>query len=615
MIELEYRLKNQPIKIRVCQRLTDLWDFIDFVESNPVMGFDTETTGLDWWNHDRGFRIRLAQFGNGTESWVLPVEIDAEFGEAVKWALHKAKRLIAHNGTFDQHVSEATLGVTLEEVAPKLLDTKLIAHLVDPRKVKEKGPGLKLEELVKFYIDGKAAEEVKGSMRELAKKYKVKKEDIWTIVKTFDLDYLLYAGMDPVWAFRLLHILLPKVPKRSLHKGLISWEHRLAHITAKMERKGYLADEGYIRKRIAELTAEKEKWEAVAKQWVENPGSGQQLVAALLKLGVKLDPRKKTKPSQAHPEGQYQTTDEVLSEIDHPLAGAVMKMRRAAKWCSTWFEKALAGMDSKGYVHASVNSLEARTARMSITGAIPAQTFPAGDGYVRHSFLADEGEVSASIDFGNMELRVLAAASQDPTMMKAFLNDEDLHNITAIAAFGPMPPGATKHPKRKAGKGTNFTVCFGGGWNAVSTQWDIPEDEAKRAVEAFWEAYPGTKKLSRKLMDEARKYGFIWTATGRRLPVDKDRPYAALNYYIQSSARDITARALIRLDKAGFTPYMRLPIHDEIVFSFPADRAKELTEKAARLMEFKFKGLLIPADGEIGKRSWGSVLELEDSKH
>jgi DNA polymerase-1 len=60
---------------------------------------------------------------------------------------------------------------------------------------------------------------------------------------------------------------------------------------------------------------------------------------------------------------------------------------------------------------------------------------------------------------------------------------------------------------------------------------------------------------------------------------------------------------------------MRLPIHDEIVFSFPKDKAKELIEKAARIMEFVFKGLLVPADGEIGERSWGSVLELEDSKH
>jgi DNA polymerase-1 len=604
---LRYTIKRQVVKINVVETPWDLDRFIDFVEANPVMGFDTETTGLDWWNADRGFRLRLAQFGNARESWVLPVEINPEFGEAVKWALRKASRLIAHNGTFDQHVSEACLGVTLEELAPKMLDTKIICHLVDPRQVKEFGPGLKLEELTKYYIDAALAEEVKGSMTQIAKRYKVKKEDIWPIVRTFDPEYLLYAGMDPVLAFRLFHLVFPKIPARSLRKGLVGWEHRLAHVTAKMERTGYLVDVPYVKARIAELKAEEEKWLAVASQWVENVNSDKQLIAFFLSQGIRLT--KKT------PKGNLSMDAEVLDSIDHPLAEAVKKATKAAKWRKTWFEAALKGMDSQGRVHAGINSLQARTARMSITGAIPAQTFPAGDGYVRSSFLAEEGHVSVSIDFGNMELRVMAAASNDPVMMRAFFNDEDLHNITAIAAFGPMEPGQKKHPKRSAGKGTNFAIGFGGTWRAVTDGFGVPEEDAKKAVDAFWETYLGVKAYAEKLKDEARRTGYIYTATGRRLPVDKRRLYSALNYYIQSTARDITARAIINLDRAGFTPWVRLPVHDELVFSFPKDRAKELTEKAARIMEFTFKGLLIPADGEIGDRSWGSILDMEESKH
>jgi DNA polymerase-1 len=607
MLKLSYTIKRQTVQINVCETPWDLDRFIDFVEANPALGWDTETTGLNWWDADRGFRVRHVQFGNAHESWVLPVEYNPEFVAAAIWAVRRAKVLIAHNGTFDQHVFEACLGIPLEEIAPKLLDMKILAHLVDPRAVKEGGPGLKLEELTKHYIDLKLAEEVKGSMREIAKRYKVKKEDIWPIVKTFDLEFLLYAGMDPVIAFRLFHILYAMVPARSKKRGLIGWEHRLAHVTAKLERTGYLVDEAYATKRVAELKAEEIKWVEFAKQWVENVNSNQQLVAAFQKLGFKL--KKRTA------KGNLAMDAEVLDSIDHPLAEAVKKATKAQKWRKTWFENALNGRDSQGRVRASINSIQARTARMSITGSIPAQTFPAGDGYVRHCFLAEEGHVSASIDFGNMELRVMAAASGDPVMLDAFRRDEDLHNLTAIAAFGPMPEGADKHPKRKAGKGTNFTVCFGGGWGAVSSQWGIEESDAKRAVKAFWDTYVGVKAFSEKLQKEARRTGYVYTATGRRLPVDRDRAYAALNYYIQSSARDITARALIELDRAGFTPYMRLPIHDEIVFSFPKDRAKELTERAARIMEFVFKGLMVPADGEIGERSWGSVLELEDSKH
>ncbi|MFD8088943.1 DNA polymerase [Streptomyces malaysiensis] len=597
MLQISYTIKRQPVQINVCETPWDLDRFIDFVEANPVMGFDTETTGLDWWNHDRGFRARHAQFGNGVESWVLPVEYNPEFVAAVIWALCKARLLIAHNGTFDQHVSEVSFGIPLEELAPKMLDTKILAHLVDPRAVKEGGPGLKLEELTKHYIDLKLAEEVKGSMREIAKRYKVKKEDIWPIVRTFDLEFLSYAGMDPVIAFRLCNVLLPLIPARSKKKGLIGWEHRLAHVTALIERTGYLVDEAYALMRIGELKVEEEKWVGVAKQWVDNVNSNQQLVTAFQNLGFKLTKRTK--------KGNLAMDAEVLDSIDHPLAEAVKKATKAAKWRKTWFENALNGRDSQGRVHAGINSIQARTARMSITGSVPAQTFPSGDGYVRHMFLAEEGHVSVSIDFANMELRFLAAESKDPVMVDAFLSDKDLHQITADAAKVP----------RKVGKMGNFLIVFGGGWKALMEQAGVSAAVAKKTIDAFNSTYTWVDKLAKKLSQQARRYGGIYTVTGRWLPVDRDRAYAALNYYIQSGSRDITARALLNLHAAGFTKWMRLPIHDEIVFSFPKERAAELTAEAARIMGFSVKGVAIPAEGEIGDRSWGSVLELEDSKH
>jgi DNA polymerase-1 len=238
--------------------------------------------------------------------------------------------------------------------------------------------------------------------------------------------------------------------------------------------------------------------------------------------------------------------------------------------------------------------------------------------YDEHGNIVEE-YVTATVDFSSMELMFLAADSGDQRMLKAYNEGEDLHNITAAGAFGLMgwDPNdhESKHPMRKAGKGTNYTVCFGGGWNAVSTQWDIGEEDAKKAVKGFWETYPATKKLANKCTDEAKRNGFIYTVTGRRILTDERRPYAAMNYRIQSSCRDITARAVIELDKAGFTPWMRLIVHDEIVFSFPKSRVEELTKKAAEIMQFVYKGLLIPADGEIGEQSWGSVLDKEDSKH
>jgi DNA polymerase-1 len=595
-------MKGQPISIRVVETERDLPEFEEFISRNRILGFDTETTGLDWWAPD--FRCRLAQFGTGAETWVVPVELGPVFAEAVRRALLRLEWLVAHNGTFDLHVVEVALGIPMEELAPKMWDTRLLAHLVDPRAIKEKGPGLKLEELTKFYLCQETAEEVKGSIGEIAKKYKTTKEKIWKLVELFDPDYLLYAGMDPALAYRLFQILYRLVPARSKSQGLIGWEHQLAHVTAKMERTGYLLDVEYAEKRCAELTNEQLKWERVAKSFgVENPNSNQQLVDVFTSLGVKLT--KRTKPSKNHPQGQLAMDDDVLKGIGHPLADAVVQAKKAGKWRKTWFERALNGRDPFDRVHASINSLQARTSRMSISGSIPAQTFPSGDGYVRHMFLADEGHVSCSIDFGNMELRYLAAFSRDPTMLNAFLNGLDLHQITADAA----------EVGRKIGKMANFLTVYGGGWAALMEQAHIDEATARKTLEAFARTYPGVGAFGRKLADEARRTGVIYTATGRALPVDPGKWFRALNYFVQGGSRDVTARALLELDRAGFSPFMRLPIHDEIVFSFPRNEAKEMAREAAKLMEFTVQGLLIPADAEIGEQSWGSVLELEESKH
>jgi DNA polymerase-1 len=660
-----------PIKIFVVESPDDLPAFRAFVEANQdFLGFDTETTGgFNWWDAPDNYGCRLAQFGNHDTAFILPVEFGGVFVEAMKWALATVKRLAMQNRGFDIHVVESCFGVDAFSLIKKTWDTKLLAHLVDGRATKEGGVGLSLEDLVKHYVDDGLGARIKGSMTEIAKDLnsqkevvgfkardkagethefrfsdrpgitkeglkaegysyirefkegiygKVTKDTVWGKVPLFHEGYNLYAGMDPIFAYRLKNILMPLIPRKSLAYGLIGWEHRLHWITYQMERTGYLVDIPYVKMRIEELKEEEAKWRAVAAEWgVDLIGSSDQIISALQGLGFKLT--KRTKPSAAHPKGQLSTDESVLSSIDHPLTEAILKAKSAEKKRSTWFENILKNVDREGRVHVSINSCQARSARMTVTGAIAAQTLPAGTGYVRHAFLAEEGHVSATVDFASMELMFLAADSGDRRMLQAYREGEDLHNITAAGAFGPMgwdpADKEAKHPMRKAGKGTNYTVCFGGGKKAVHEQWGISLEDADKAVKGFWKTYPATKKLSEKCTNEAMRNGFIYTVTGRRILVDQDRPYAAMNYRIQSSCRDITARAIIKLDKAGFTPYMRLPVHDELIFSFPKERAEELTKKAAEIMAFTYKGLTIPADGEVGERSWGSVIEREDSKH
>lgn len=241
---------------------------------------------------------------------------------------------------------------------------------------------------------------------------------------------------------------------------------------------------------------------------------------------------------------------------------------------------------------------------MSISG-IPAQTLPSGDWLIRRCFIADEGQVLASVDYQAQELRVLAALSKDRTMIQAFANNEDLHLMTARAAFGPHIQKDDK--ERKWAKTVNFGRVYGGGARTVAEQTGLDLRTAQTVVSGFDRAYPGVQALSKRMAKEAEANGYITTKVGRRLPVDPSRGYSALNYLIQSTSRDVTGAALIRLHDNGFTPYLRLPIHDEILASLPEAKARWGAQRIAELMAMDMGPVHIGTDAEVGGRSWGSL--------
>jgi DNA polymerase-1 len=177
--------------------------------------------------------------------------------------------------------------------------------------------------------------------------------------------------------------------------------------------------------------------------------------------------------------------------------------------------------------------------------------------------------------------------------------------VTARAAFGNH---ITKDDKeRKYAKVVNFGRVYGGGANTVAEQTGLDLATAKRVVDGFDAAYPGVKRLSNDLARKAGKQGFIETPIGRRLPVDPQRGYSALNYMVQSTSRDVTCRGLLRLHKAGFTPYLRLPIHDEVVASLPEGKAEWGAREIAKHMAEEMGPVFIGTDAEVGLRSWGSL--------
>ncbi|WP_439377875.1 DNA polymerase [Amycolatopsis lexingtonensis] len=610
MRELRHVVEGEPVSIRVAEHEEDLDQFRDFVRRNlRGLAFDTETTGLDIYS--RSFRLRLAQFGTPVESWVLPVEFGGRFVEDTRRTLLGVERLYVQNGGFDLQVSDRHLDVPMEKLWKKTRDGKIPAHLVDPRGQEEGGIGHGLEALTAHYIDRAVAEEIKGSMSKIAKEYKTTKNKVWAKVDIDHPGYNLYAGMDTILAARLAKKLGPLVPASSRH--LIEFEHEVAEICSYMERTGFLLDVEYTRRLSERLQEEEARYAEKAAQFgCENVNSTEQVADVLESRGVNITGRT--------PKGKRQVDKTLLSKLvkeGDEFAIAVVEAKKAGKWRTTWVDTFLDNMDEAGRCHASINSLRARTARMSITG-IPAQTLPSKDWMIRRCFVADPGHMIASIDYKAQELRVLAARSGDPTMIRAFnLPDDDegsdLHILTARAAFGAH---ITKsHPERGYAKVVNFGRVYGGGVKVVMDQTGLDEETATRVVKGFDDAYPLVKVYSNKLAKEARRNGFITTMTGRRLPVDAHRAYAALNYDIQSSSRDVTCRGLVKLHRAGFTPYLRLPVHDEVVASVPAAKAQWGANRIGDLMSERMGPVFIGTDPTVTGKSWGhEYMKTADAK-
>ncbi|TCO56765.1 DNA polymerase [Actinocrispum wychmicini] len=597
MQQHHHTVAGDQVTINVVQGDDDLSGFRDFVRRHlRALAVDTETTGLDIYSATH--KLRLVQFGTPREAWVLPVERGGQIQEDARRALRGLGRLVIHNAPYDLQVIERHLGIPMEELWPKVRDTKILAHLVDPRGQDEGGIGHGLEALTRHHIDPEVADGVKGLMARLAKEYKTTKARIWSKVDIKDLEYTLYAGMDTILTARLAQLLAPLVPHSA--RPLIDFEHRIAEVCSYMERTGFLLDVDYTMELSARLAGEEMAATEIAKRFgCDNVNSTEQVADILEHRGVEITGRT--------PTGRRQVDKTLLATLaaqGDEFALAVQDAKKARKWRTTWVDGFLAGMDPAGRCHASINSLRARTARMSITG-IPAQTLPAGDYLIRRCFVAEDGHRVASVDYKGQELRVLAALSGDRTMIKAFAEDANLHLLTARAAFGPEVLKDTK--EYKAGKMTNFARVFGGGAKTVSEQAGIPLATAKAVVEAFDKRYPGVGARSRKLQHTAARHGYITTPTGRRLPVDPARAYSALNYEIQSTSRDVTCRGLLRLHKAGYTPYLRLPIHDEVIASLPERHAERGARDIARLMAERMGAVHIDTDHEIGLRSWGSL--------
>jgi DNA polymerase-1 len=606
-----YAIAGDPVTVKVPETYDDLMEFRAWFERANEAGpiaLDTETTGLDIYSP--GYRLRTVQFGDARTGWVILYELGGFFAEVARWALRIGRRFQIHNAPFDWAVLDRHAGESIESLAPRTIDTRLKAGLVDPRQPQEGGRGTGLKPLSAYYLDP-ASPDTQGDLTAVFRSLKLTKATGWAGIPLDHPTYLLYAGLDVILTSRLDVALDTELEKLDVRPRLVAYEHEIARICAIMQRKGMVLDVDYTQALDARLSEDATRYEAQALRYgVENINATKQVTEALLAMGETLVDRTAS--------GAYKADKAVLcalADLDqnsweplglrkaNPLAEAILKSKRAGKWRSAYTQTFLDTMDSDGRVHAFVNSMQARTGRMSITR--PAlQTLPSGDAMIRRALLAEPGEVMVSTDFAAVELRVLAALGDVKRMKEAITNGEDLHSFTARMVFGEN--FTPKH--RKISKGIAFGKVYGGGAATIQRQTGAPMDDVRRALAAYDRVYPEVKRMSNRWQREAYETGMVHVSvTGRRLPLDRERTYAVVNYGVQSAARDCLGQSLINMEEAGLLDTMRLPIHDEILASVPQAEASDYAREIEKCMTFDLYGVPIEAAAEIGQRSWGSL--------
>jgi DNA polymerase-1 len=606
-----YAIAGDPVQVKVPETFDDMQEFRAwFAEADrrgPI-ALDTETTGLDIYSP--GYGLRTVQFGDARTAWVIMYELGGWFAAAASWALRRGRKFQIHNAPFDWAVLDRHADMPIEDLAPRTIDTRLKAGLVDPRQPQEGGRGTGLKPLSAYYLDP-ASPDTQGDLTAVFRSLKLTKATGWAGIPLDHPTYLLYAGLDVILTSRLDVALDAELAALDVRPRLVQYEHEIARVCAIMQRKGMVLDVDYTRTLDASLSEDALRYEAQALRYgVENINATRQVTEALVAMGETLTDRTAS--------GAYKADKAVLcalADLDqnswaplgtrtpNPLAEAILKSKRAGKWRSAYTQTFLDTMDSDGRVHAFVNSMQARTGRMSITR--PAlQTLPSGDWMIRRALLAEPGHVMVSTDFAAVELRVLAALADVKQMKRAITAGEDLHSFTARMVFGEN--FTAKH--RKISKGIAFGKVYGGGAATIQRQTGAPMEEVKRALAAYDRVYPEVRRMSNRWQREAYETGMVHVSvTGRRLPLDRERSYAVVNYACQSAARDCLGQSLLNLEEAGMLDYMRLPIHDEVLCSVPQAEAAEYARTIEECMSFDLYGVPIEAESEVGQRSWGSL--------
>lgn len=405
-----------------------------------------------------------------------------------------------------------------------------------------------------------------------------------------------YAAEDADVTLRLWRLLKPRLHAARVTKVYETLERPLVPVLARMEMAGIRVDRqvlsrmsGAFAQKMAGL--EEEIHEKAGRSF--NVGSPKQL-GEILFDELRLEGGKKGKT------GAYGTGADVLEDLatEHELPRLILDWRQLSKLKSTYTDSLQEHINpDTGRVHTSYSIAGANTGRLASTDPnlqnIPVRTEEGRR--IREAFVAPEGRVLVSLDYSQIELRILAHIAGIDALKKAFAEGQDIHAITASQMFG-VPLDAMTPEVRRQAKAINFGVIYGISGFGLARNLRIPRDEAQAFIDTYFERFPGIRAYMDDTVKFAREHGRVETLFGRRIhtpEINAKGPgagfarRAAINAPIQGTAADAIRRAMVRMEDAidGLDATMLLQVHDELLFEVAEGDAEVLIARAREVME------------------------------
>ena len=594
------RLDNLHYDYKLVDNEEKMRDLFQKLITTQVLSLDTETTGTDPISAEL---VGMSFSFEENQAFYVPVPPDGEEAQKIvnifKPVFENEKIVkVGQNIKYDLLVLE-NYGVTLKG---KMFDTMIAHYVLQPElrhgmdylaEIYLKYDTIKIEELI-----GPKGKNQKN-MRDLPPNEVYK-----------------YACEDADVTLKLKNVLEGELAENGVKDLFEEIEMPLVPVLAYMERNGVRIDTEALKETSRHFTARMNQIEEEVHQLAGtnfNIASPKQVGEILFDKLKIVEKAKKTKS------GQYVTSEEVLESLKgkHEIVGKILEHRGLKKLLGTYIDALPQLINPKtGRIHTSFNQTVTATGRLSSSNPnlqnIPVRNEDGKE--IRKAFIPDDGCEFFSADYSQIELRIMAHLSEDPHMIEAFNEEQDIHAATAAKIYKEPLEGVTREQRSKA-KTANFGIIYGISVFGLAERLNVDRKEAKALIDGYFETYPHVREYMDKSIRSAREKGYIETIFKRKryLPDINShnavvRGYAernAINAPIQGSAADIIKVAMVRIYqrfmKEGIRSKMILQVHDELNFSVLPEEKEKVKQIVISEMESAYK-MKVPLRADCG---WG----------